>query len=189
VPNEQNGSQVTGDEEDPNAGANGDSTDDEDDDDLDSADLEKLREQLRASRKSERQLKRQVTKSTSELEAIRQGQMTEQEKLQKALDDERAERERLQMEIRQRDAQASFVEEAKKQGALRPDALFRLAEIEYDEQNKPVNLKDSVKSLKQTYPELFGAAGSADGGSGRGAAPQGTSMSDRIREQLGRSTR
>jgi hypothetical protein len=169
------------------AAAAKDGDDDDDDDDLKDADAEKLREQLRASRRNERQLKRQHGATTKELETLKQGQMSEAERIQKERDEAIAERDRLAKAARERDARDQFVKEAQAANALRPEALFRLADdLEYDDDGKPTNIKPVITQLRKDYPELFGAAGSADGASGRGGAATGTSVSDQMRRQLGR---
>jgi hypothetical protein len=164
-----------------------DGDDGDNDDDLQNLDAAKLQEQLRAARRSERTIKKQYGAASKELETLKQSQMTEAERIKAERDVAVAERDALNARIRERDARDVFAEEARKSGAIRPDVLFRLADgLQYDDAGNLKNVKSLVAGLRTEYPELFGAAGSSDGGNGRGAGPTTSSVSDQMRAQLGR---
>ena len=170
------------------AAAETNADEDPDDDDTSSeTDVERLRNQLRAARTSERQLKRQTTTLSKERDELRQGQMTETERLQAERDAAIRERDAAHSQLRERDARTLIETEARKANAIRPEVVYRLLDLEYDDDGKPINVSSELRKLKNSAPELFGAAGSADGGSGRGVGPntRGPSVSDAIRQNLG----
>ena len=163
------------------AAANGDSDDsnDEDDEDVQEGDADRLRAQLQAARKAERAIKK-------ERDQLKRGQLSEAERIQQERDEAAAERDQLRRQLRERDARTLVETEARKANAIRPDVIFKLLDLEYDDDGQPINLRTELAKAKKDYPEMFGAAGSADGGSGRGAAPQGGSFTDQLRRQMGR---
>ena len=65
--------------------------------------------------------------------------------------------------------------------------LIRLADVEFDKDGQPTNVKALVEALKKDLPELFNLApGSGDGGTGNGAAaPQ--DMNYLIRRAAGKA--
>jgi len=170
------------------AETNANNNDEETDDDTSSeTDVERLRNQLRAARKSESQLKRQTTTLSKERDELRQGQMTETERLQAERDAAIRERDAAHSQLRERDARTFVESEARKANAIRPEVVYRLLDIEDDDDGKPINVPSELRKLKNSAPELFGAAGSADGGSGRGVGPntRGPGVSDAIRQSMG----
>lgn len=174
---------------DADAEANGDDDSDNDDSDdvnVDSTDSERLLAALRAARKAERQTKRQLSATAKERDSLKTAQMSEAERIQMERDEAIAERDALKAQARDRAARDAVEAEARKQNAIRPDVVSRLVSLEFDDDGNPTNVRTEVNQLKKDYPEMFGAAGSADGGSGRGASPRGVSMSDQIRRSMGR---
>lgn len=151
----------------------------EDEEEPQESDVERLRAQLAASRKAERNIKK-------ERDSLKRGQMSDAERIQQERDDAIRERDQLQSQLRERDARSLVEAEARKLNAISPDVVYRLVDLEYDDDGRPLNVRGALAALKKDHPQLFGAAGSADGGSGRGAPAQGGSFSDQIRRQMGR---
>lgn len=160
------------------AAAAGGEDDDDDDDDFDP---EKAKAFIKDLRQKERTADRNMRAAQRELSELKKAQMTEQEKVAAERDAALAERDGLLKEKRDRLAREAFVVEAEKAGATKPTALYKLAEgLEFDDDYKPTNAKAVIKDLKDQYPELF-AAGSGDGGAGRGQGPRTQSFNDVIR--------
>lgn len=172
------------------AGDDNSNDDDDGDDDIGElgTDAERLQAQLRASRKAERDTKRQAATAIKERDALRTAQMSDAERVQAERDEAIRERDAIRAQLRERDARGEVETAARAMNAISPNVVYRLLDLEYDDDGKPTNLRTELNALKRSNPELFGAAGSADGGSGRG---QGLSsgrggMSDQIRQAAGR---
>lgn len=129
-----------------------------------------------------------LKQAATELEKLKQSQMSETERLQKmASDNERraieAERRIADVEIR-----ADFTEKALAAGVTDIKLAYLAAQADgllgaYDPA-KGVGKHDFAE-LRKRYPHLFRAGGSADGGAG--GKPAGTSMNDWIRRAAGRA--
>lgn len=126
---------------------------------------------IRAQRESEKQLKTQNTELAKKLKAFEDREKSDTQRLQEELEEVRKQNQTFQEERRKEITRAAFEDAAQKAGAIRPSAVYRLADnIEVDDDGRPINALDIVKSLKKEYPELFsGTNGSADGGSGKGS--------------------
>lgn len=160
--------------------------DNDDEEDNEEFDAEKAKNFIKELRQKERAANKTAKAAQTELEKMKQSQMSEVERAQAERDAIAKERDELRQRNQQREARDIFETEAKKLNAIRPDALFRLADIEYDEDGKPVNVRLQLNELKKQYPEMFGAAGGGDGNSGRGTTVAAGSVSDSMRRQLGR---
>jgi hypothetical protein len=83
----------------------------------------------------------------------------------------RAENEELKREIRTGKARAALAAELTIAGARSPELLIAAAEkdIQFDEENQPVNIAAVIAKLTQTYPAQFGPEkpASIDAGAGR----------------------
>lgn len=119
--------------------------------------------------------------AAGELEQIKQGQMTETQRMQAQLDQLSKENNELKSKVQMATAQSA----AARAGALYPDLVA--AKIPADAIGDPKKLEDALKALKTEYPALFGAraGGSADGGAG-GGKPAGGGMNAFIRAAAGR---
>lgn len=119
--------------------------------------------------------------AAGELEKLKQGQMTEQQKLQAQLDSLTKENTELKSRVQMATAERA----ATRAGALYPDLVAAKIPAEALEDDK--KLETAVADIKKQYPALFGrsAGGSADGGAG-GGRPAGGGMNDFIRRAAGR---
>lgn len=86
----------------------------------------------------------------------------------------------------------SFVMDARNKINARPTDLRAIeklifAEIEFDENGKPENLKEAIESVRRDAPSLFHTNNdSANGGAGMQTAKAATGMDSLIRSRLGR---
>ena len=145
---------------------------------------------IRTLRASEKELSKQLKALQRENKQFKRGQQSEVEQLQSDLEEAR---EKIQ-EFEERDLKrqaavrrSNFVERI---GLPNPRLAYAsLAEVglevEYDDDDRPTNLKEIRKALKTEFPREFGN-GSADGGSREERAGSPTSMNDMIRSQAGR---
>jgi len=122
-----------------------------------------------------------LKKAKSELDQLKQSQMTEAEKLQNQLKTLNEENASLKSRVLTSLAEAA----AAKAGALYPDLVA--AKIPADALDDAKKLEAALAEVKKAYPALFGgkAGGSVDGGAGAGKTPQG-GMNDFIRRSAGR---
>jgi hypothetical protein len=83
----------------------------------------------------------------------------------------RTENEKLRSEVRANKARAALAAELTVAGARSPELLIAAAEkdIQFDEENQPVNVAAVIAKLTQHYPEQFGPDRplSIDAGAGR----------------------
>lgn len=160
--------------------------DDSDDDDDDDFDKDRALNTIRTIRASEAAYKKQAAEAQKRLKELEDRDKSEVERLT-------AERNELLEKVNQHEKAAkdrvtreAFQSEAQRAGALKPDALFRLAEgLEIDDDGQPTNTKTVIKSLRDAYPELFNNS-DADGSAGRGRAVKPSSMNELIRRSRGR---
>jgi hypothetical protein len=146
-------------------------------------------EQERAARRDAEKLLKDTQAALKKLEDAGKSE------LQKAQDDKaNADRELASRDerIRTMEVSAALEKEAKKQGAIRPDAVARLADaksIELDSEGKPKDVAKTVQGLVKEYPEMFspgGGNGSVPGGARPPAGSGGDDMDARIRRATGR---
>jgi hypothetical protein len=143
------------------------------------ATIKKLRGELKNLTKEHRD-------AIAKLTQIEDAQLSETERLQKQLADVAAERDRLAGEARRSVVTVAIADAAAKAGAIRPDAIARLIDLENVEiaDGKAVNAADLVKAVAADYPELFRSRpGTADAAAGKAAAPAGV-WQDTLRRQL-----
>lgn len=145
---------------------------------------------IRTLRASEKELSKQLKALQRENKQFKRGQQSEVEQLQSDLEEAR---EKIQdfekLDLRRQAAvrRSNFIERV---GLPNPRLAYAsLAEagleVEYDDDDRPTNLKEIRKALKTEFPREFGN-GSADGGSREERAGSPTSMNDMIRSQAGR---
>lgn len=149
-------------------------------------DQERAMATIRAQRETERSLRQQLAEHQKTLKELQDKNKTDEQLAKEELERLRgveAEYNRVKREAVTRNA---FIGEATKANATKPDLLFKLAadQLELDDEGHPRNTTAVINALKKDNPELF-AVGSADGGSGRGTAPKGSGMMERIRQARG----
>lgn len=147
---------------------------------------ERAKSTITTLREREKALDKRAREAERALKALQDASKTEQERKDAELEELRALKTKYESERREQTTRAVFLKEAQRQGASRPEALFRLAEgLELDEDGTPTNAPSVLKELKKDYPEMFGAGGgSADGGAGRGQSPSAPTMNDMIRSKM-----
>jgi hypothetical protein len=96
---------------------------------------------------------------------------------------------KLEADLRVRDARDAVETAAKTAGFANPAKIYRLVkdDLSFDDSGKADNVKDLIAIAKRDFPEELSQKGngSADGGAG-GRAGAGTSMNDIIRRAAGR---
>lgn len=119
--------------------------------------------------------------AAGELEKLKQGQMSETQRVQAQLD--QLSKENVELKSRAQTARAEAA--ASRAGALYPDLVAAKLSAEAFSDDK--KLDAALAEVKKAYPALFGArAGSADGGAGAGNKPSGGGMNQWIRRSAGR---
>lgn len=152
----------------------------------DQFDPERAMATIKKLRSENRQLAREHRDALAKLTAIEDAQLSETERLQRQLADVAAERDRLATEARRSVVTAAIADAAAKAGAIRPDAIARLIDLDTVEiaDGRPTNAADLVKHLQSEYPELFKTRpGTADAGAGR-TSLSAMSWADTLRRQL-----
>lgn len=118
------------------------------------------------------ELRKENAQHRTKLKEFEDAQLSEKEKLEKQLAELQKERDELARERQAARVAEAVTEAARKAGAKYPEAIHRLVTVELDSHGQPTNLDAQVKAVRERYPELFGASGSADGGAGRGKEPR-----------------
>jgi hypothetical protein len=101
----------------------------------------------------------------------------------------KADNERLQKELNERNAFDDFDSFFGKKGVKNTRGLFRAmkGELSFDDKGKLENLKDLLEDAKADFPEFFESVkGDADGKKGKDGDGKTVSFSDRIRRGFGR---
>jgi len=151
-------------------------------DDGEEFDKERAMETIRKQREAEKELSKRVKSMERELKKYENEKLSEQERLQRELEELRTERDTAVSEKQQLRAQTI----ANGAGAKYPDLL--IAKIPAEALEDEDLTKEAINKLKSDYPDLFRstANGSADGGAGTRAVPR-MSMNDLIRRKAGRT--
>jgi hypothetical protein len=167
------------------AGGNGGTGDDDDSDD-DDFDKPRALGTIRTLREESKQAKQRAVNAEKRLKELEDVGKSELERAKAENEQLKAENAQHALETKTRVTRETFVSAAQKAGAVKPEALFKLADgLEIDGDGKPTNTTAVIKKLREDYPELFGGGGSADGGTGRGQGTKPQGMSDLIRASRG----
>jgi hypothetical protein len=146
------------------------------------ADPENLWQTIENQRKTERKLTKQIQRLEEQVKQHENAKLSEQERLQRELEETRSERDTLVRDNHLMRAQRIAADA----GAMYPDLIADKIPAEALEDESLS--KQAVNDLKKNYPNLFrsSANGSADGGAGSRAVPR-VSINDMIRRKAGRS--
>ena len=157
-----------------------DKKDDEPDGDFDK---ERALRTIRQQRESEKNLKLELDALKAEKKEAEDKEKSELQKLQERHDALEAENTKHKEEQKAQVTRSAFEDAAKKAGAINPTAVFKLAEgLELDDDGKPKNSSDVLKSLKSEYGFMFsGTNGKGDGGAGKGSDNGATDMNALLR--------
>lgn len=134
----------------------------------------------------QQQTESRIAELTKQIEDLRKESAAHRTKAKEAEDSKLSETEKLQKQIaeltekvssaeterRQRTVADQVSAAGKKAGALYPDTLHKILDLELGDDGMPKNLDSAIAKARKDYPAMFGAAGSADGGTGRGQAPK-----------------
>lgn len=115
-----------------------------------------------------------MSNAEKELNALKEGMLSEAEKLQKQLADIQKERDDLRTQV----FQSQVVAVAAKHGAKYPDAVAKLIPVDTDD------AEAAVKALRKEYPDMFRAT-NPDGGAGGGSGLPANDMNAAIRSAAG----
>jgi len=137
-----------------------DGDDEEEDDDEDPADeLARLRSNIQKLRANERKGKaerKRLATAEAELQKFKDEKLTAEERTKKDAEDARVRADKAEQRLRERDRRDAIYREARRQGAVDEEAVYRLIdldEIEEDEDGDIGNAKEVVAALlkKKSY--------------------------------------
>lgn len=155
--------------------------------DLPAGTPENVRELIRKERRDRREADRRAASAEGKLTAAEREKMSELERTQAERDAERAEKERMQGELRRRDVADEIAALAPRVGITDPRLAARLLDmssIEFDGDGKPKGLQAKLTALKGEYPILATrTVGSADGGSSPNGGTNDDDINARIRSR------
>ena len=115
---------------------------------------------LAAERLANRTAQKRISELEKSLKVHDDAQLSASQLLERERDEYKGKFEALTGQVSTRTALDSLTAEAAKAGAVRPDAVARLADLAtYDPDKGATTI---VADLRKTYPELFRPAGSAD---------------------------
>ncbi len=186
---EEESGQVSGE-----SGAEGteESSEEEEDFDKDRA-LRTIQNQRKSEAEARKELaavKKQQEKTQKELQKLQKGEQSRVEQLEEQIKELTEERDTLSEQISASQAKvrkANFLEAA---GIPNPRVAYGLLasgeagiEVEWDDQDRPVNIKEIKQKLRKEFPDQFGD-GTADGGK-RGRESRTFNMNEEIRRQAG----
>jgi len=115
---------------------------------------------LAAERTANREAQKRITALEKSLKVHEDEKLTATQKLEQERDDYKGKYEGLVKDAGTRTSLDALTAEAKTAGAVRPDAVARLADLTtYDPAKGAAPV---IADLRKTYPELFRPAGSAD---------------------------
>lgn len=161
-------------------------SDDDDGEDGDDFDKPRAMSTIKTLRASEKALSKQLKDEKAARLKLEEASKTEAQKQTDELERLRKLESDVLTERKVTAARTAFTAEAQKAGALKPDALFRLADgLTYDDEGKPTNAKEVIRQLREDFPEMFNSS-NGDGGAGKGKAPAPKSMDELIRSMRGR---
>lgn len=146
-------------------------------------DPEALLKTLEVLRTEKKEFERELKALRAQVKETEDAQLSDFERLQQELNAVAEERDRLAREAWTARATSALTAAATKAGAIRPDAVARLADINAVAENGS-NADDLIAELRESFPELFKSSpGPADAGSGTGSTPN-RSINDLIRQAL-----
>lgn len=128
-------------------------------------------------------LRKEAAANRAKAKEAEDSKLTETEKLQKQVTELNEKVQAAERERRQRTVADTVAAAAKKAGALYPETLHKLLDLDLGEDGMPTNLETAITKAKKDYPALFGASGSADGGAGRGKEPKSGWLRDALNRQ------
>lgn len=109
---------------------------------------------------------RELKAAQDALKQHEDAKLSEQERIQRELENLRAERDAIAREAHVSKASTAIASAATTAGAIRPDAIARLIDAGAFDGN---NAAELVSEVKAQFPELFAArTGTADAGAGKG---------------------
>lgn len=131
-------------------------------------DMERMIAELRKENAQHRTANKELLTYKDQQEASK---LSETEKLAKAAQDAKAERETMAAELRGERAQNAVRQAAQKAG-IAPDLAAKLVKVEFDADGKPVGVDDAIASLAREHPNLVAAQGdtTSPGNPGRSRA-------------------
>ena len=139
---------------------------------------------LKAERDARKKAERDLKALRAELDTLKNAGKSESEQIEARL--KAAEDKATAAELRLRAAygENAVTRAASKAGAIEPSAIYELVdhELEYGDDDKPINVDEALASAKKRYPALFrAAAGSGDGGKG-GSVPNRNDINSVLRD-------
>lgn len=175
----------------------------EDEDEDESTELERLRANIRKLRANERKSKadrKKLADAEAELQQYREKELTAEERTKKEAESAKLRADIAERKLRDRDRKDSIYREARRQGAVDEETVYRLIDLddlEEDDDGEIENVKEVVADLLKKKPFLLREEGD---GTGRGriprtpptrerGAPSRQEVEKREREELIRSGR
>jgi hypothetical protein len=147
----------------------------EDEDDDSTAELDRLRSNIRKLRANERKGKadrKRLADAEAELKKFRDKELSAEERTKAEAEDAKDRADKAEKRLRDRDRQDSIHREARRQGAVDEEAVYRLIDLddlEEDEDGQIENAREVVAALLKKKPFLLKDEGD---GSGRARFPQ-----------------
>jgi hypothetical protein len=108
----------------------------------------------------------ELKKAKTELDTLKQGQLSEAQKLQQRAETAEAEAKTAREQIRAANLRMAIEREARKLAIVDEDAAFRLldlAAVQYDAASTPTNIEPLLRALVAKRPYLVGQAGGNSG--------------------------
>lgn len=177
-----------GDGNDGTSGGDSGGTGDGDGDDSGNDELKGLKSALEKERKDRKQAQKDMKALQDRIDAIESEGKPESEKLSRERDAAIQRAEAAEQRIRTANARTAVYEAV---GSLAsPRAVFALIrdDLDFDDDDMPINVADLIAREKKADPTLFrAAAGSGDGGKG-GSSPTTDDMNAQMRKALGYPT-
>lgn len=157
----------------------------------DKVDADALQKKISDLERDNKKYRDTQRKADADRQAADEAKLSADEKVAKQIADLEAKLSDQQSRGQTRAMKATFLAEGAKSGALYPEDVYRLVnldEVDFDDDGNPTNATALVDALKKARPQLFGRPGSGgfDGGARRDATKP-RDMNDVLRSAAHRS--